>query len=95
MGMGILDDSLPEETEDGEVTVFAADTGTAELDHLGFDVAEGGEIEFLLAVEAVVGLGGLAGLEAVCADDFVGENVFDEEVVADPIELVRIKESFV
>lgn len=95
MGMGILDDSLPEETEDGEVAVFAADTGTAQLDHLGLDVVEGGEVEFLLAVEAVVRLCGLAGLEAICADDFMGEYVFDEEVVTNSIKLVCVEEGFV
>ncbi|GHD63210.1 hypothetical protein GCM10010336_19890 [Streptomyces goshikiensis] len=65
--------------------------GAADLDEVGADGGEGGEVEFALGVEAAGHGGALGGQQPVGADDLLGLFLDDEEVVAVRVEGVGVE----
>lgn len=67
------------------------DAGAADLDEIGADRGEGGEVELALGVEPAGDGGALGGQQPVGADDLLGLLLDDEEMVAVRVEGVGVQ----
>lgn len=81
----------PDEGDDGAVAVVGVDAGAADLDQVGTDGGEGGEVELAFGVEAPCDGGTLRGQQPVGADDLLALLVDDEEVVAVGVEGIDVE----
>jgi len=89
---GVVGDAFPQHAEHGEVAVLRVDARATEFEDFAAHRFERAKVKNLRAVITETRRGARAGLHAISADDIAGARVLDEEVVADFIERVGVKE---
>ena len=67
------------------------DAGAAEFDEFVADGFEGRELKFLSTVVAAIFRSRSAGLETISADDVSARCVFDEEMIANFVEVISVE----
>ena len=91
VGFGELRDLLPQQVEDGQVSMISMDAGPSQLEDLRAPRLKDLEIEFLFAVVSKVPSCGDSGLEAVGAYDASGFLVADDQMLADWIVSILVQ----
>jgi hypothetical protein len=75
--------------------VLAVDGGAAEFENLAADRFIGSEVELLFTVVTKVVGGGDTGLHAIGAHNLTAGAVFDDEVIAEEVELIVVEAGLV
>src|SRR5439155_4516898 len=83
-------DAAPEKMQQIEIAVLNMHACAAQLDHFTAQWFIRREIKLALAVIADVRRGVNAGLQSICANDFICRDVFDDQVVANVVEKIDI-----
>src|SRR5205823_9270855 len=84
-------DAAPEQMQQIEIAVLNMHACAAQLDHFTAQWFIRREIKLALAVIADVRCSANAGLQSICANDFICRDVFDDQVVANVVEKIDVE----
>src|SRR5881392_2054167 len=84
-------DAAPEQVQQIEIAVLSMHACPAQLDHSAAQWFVGREVKLALAVIADIRCGSRAGLQSICANDFICRDVFDDQVVANVVEKIDVE----
>ena len=86
----VLRDAAPEQRQDLWCSVFTVDGGATKFQYIGTQRLIGLEMEYLLRIVAQAPRRALARLHSIGADDTPCQFIFNQQVIAKQVELIRI-----